>query len=155
MGVWPPTIFWSATDTTIGFLATEVSRVWPRLKGVGLSYPPPLFCSVRYSGIEYCPVTIMKIEVFSWFFLVGAEAMEEDAEGMLRPKPKEQPMPKLCEAWATSARLEETCECSGGVLGIKPKKHSTTQKHFSNSAYTWENTHKIFRIHTPYYLIPF
>ena len=29
------------------------------------------------------------------------EAREEDAEGMLRPKPKEQPMPKLCEAWAT------------------------------------------------------
>ena len=40
--------------------------------------------------------------------------MEEDAEGMLRPKPKEQPMPKLCEAWATAARLEETCERSGG-----------------------------------------
>ena len=40
--------------------------------------------------------------------------MEEDAEGMLRPKPKEQPMSKLCEAWATAARLEETCERSGG-----------------------------------------
>jgi hypothetical protein len=37
----------------------------------------------------------MKIEVFRDFFLEGAEAMEEDAEGMLRPKPKEQPMPKL------------------------------------------------------------
>ena len=38
----------------------------------------------------------MKIEVFrDFFFLEGAEAMEEDAEGMLRPKPKEQPMPKL------------------------------------------------------------
>ena len=42
------------------------------------------------------------------------EAGEEDAEGMLRPKPKEQPMSKLCEAWATAARLEETCERSGG-----------------------------------------
>ena len=31
------------------------------------------------------------------------EAREEDAEGMLRPKPKEQPMPKLCEAWATES----------------------------------------------------
>ena len=30
----------------------------------------------------------MKIEVFRDFFLEGAEAMEEDAEGMLRPKPK-------------------------------------------------------------------
>ena len=28
--------------------------------------------------------------------------MEEDAEGMLRPKPKEQPMPKLCEACGES-----------------------------------------------------
>jgi len=46
--------------------------------------------------------------------LEGAEAREEDAEGMLRPKPKEQPMSKLCEAWATAARLEETCERSGG-----------------------------------------
>ena len=96
--------------------------------------------------------------------------MEEDAEGMLRPKPKEQPMSKLCEAWATAARLEETCERSGGGRECaraiehdqracgqwdKKKIHSTTQKHFSNSAYTWENTHKIFRIHTLYYLIPF
>ena len=30
------------------------------------------------------------------------EAREEDAEGMLRPKPKEKPMPKLCEAWGES-----------------------------------------------------
>ena len=37
----------------------------------------------------------MKIDVFRDFFLEGAEAMEEDAEGMLRPKPKKQPMPKL------------------------------------------------------------
>ena len=37
------------------------------------------------------------------------EAREEDAEGMLRPKPKEQPMPKLCEAWAT---------CLSGLFGV-------------------------------------
>ena len=51
---------------------------------------------------------------FFVIFFGGAEAREEDAEGMLRPKPKEQPMSKLCEAWATAARLEETCERSGG-----------------------------------------
>ena len=50
------------------------------------------------------------------FFLEGAEAREEDAEGMLRPKPKELPMSKLCEAWATAAMLEETCERSGGAV---------------------------------------
>jgi len=86
--------------------------------------------------------------------LEGAEAREEDAEGMLRPKPKEQPMSKLCEAWATAARLEETCERSGGHWD-KKKIHSTTQKHLSNSANTRKSTHKTLRIHTLYYLITF
>ena len=42
--------------------------------------------------------------LLSMIFLERAEAREEDAEGMLRPKPEEQPMPKLCEAWATESR---------------------------------------------------
>ena len=154
MGVWPPTIFWSATDTTIGFLATEVSRVWPRLKGVGLSYPPPLFCSVRYSGIEYCPFTIMKIEVFSWFFLEGQR------QGKKMPKACSDRSQKnsRCRSSARHGRLprgsKRLASAQAGQSN-NTKKHSTTQKHFSNSAYTWENTHKIFRIHTPYYLITF
>ena len=45
--------------------------------------------------------------------------------------------------------------CGVRFSRIRQKKHSTTQKHLCNSAYTWKNTHKIFRIHTLYYLIPF
>ena len=61
----------------------------------------------------------MKIEVFRDFFLEGAEAMEEDAEGMLRPKPKEQPMPKLRRGMGDlGCRFLQTGRKQSGAGGV-------------------------------------
>ena len=65
--------------------------------------------------------------------------MEEDAEGMLRPKQKNSRCRSSGEAWATAARLEETCERSG-----EGRECARAIEHDQRACGQWDKTKETF-----------